>query len=97
MGAMLARTFPVARVTAGADAAVASACTVTSKSSETLMASAPKDTAPLQIGMIGLGKMGSAIAARLLSSGHKVRVWNRSPEPVKELVAQGAEAAAQPG
>jgi 3-hydroxyisobutyrate dehydrogenase-like beta-hydroxyacid dehydrogenase len=53
-------------------------------------------TAPMNIGMIGLGKMGSAIAGNLLSSGHKMRVWNRSPGPVKELVAKGAEAAAQP-
>jgi 3-hydroxyisobutyrate dehydrogenase-like beta-hydroxyacid dehydrogenase len=54
------------------------------------------DIAPLDIGFIGLGKMGAAIAGRLLSSGHRVRVWNRSPEPVKVLVAQGAEAAARP-
>ncbi|MEA3181382.1 MAG: hypothetical protein QOI59_4905 [Gammaproteobacteria bacterium] len=52
--------------------------------------------APLNIGMIGLGKMGSAIAGNLLSAGHKVRVWNRSPEPVKELVTKGAAAVAKP-
>ena len=50
----------------------------------------------MNIGFIGLGKMGQAIAGHLLSTGHKVRVWNRSPEPVKALVAQGAEAAAKP-
>ena len=50
----------------------------------------------MDIGFIGLGKMGTAIAGRLVSAGHKVRVWNRSPQPVKELAAQGAEAAAQP-
>jgi len=52
--------------------------------------------APKNIGMIGLGKMGKAIAGLLLSSGHKVSVWNRSPEAVQELVAKGAEAAAKP-
>jgi 3-hydroxyisobutyrate dehydrogenase-like beta-hydroxyacid dehydrogenase len=50
----------------------------------------------MNIGFIGLGKMGRAIAGRLLSAGHPVRVWNRSPKPVQELVAKGAEAAAQP-
>jgi 3-hydroxyisobutyrate dehydrogenase-like beta-hydroxyacid dehydrogenase len=50
----------------------------------------------MDIGFIGLGKMGAAIAARLLAAGHKVRVWNRSPEPVAALVAKGAEAAANP-
>jgi 3-hydroxyisobutyrate dehydrogenase-like beta-hydroxyacid dehydrogenase len=50
----------------------------------------------MNIGMIGLGKMGSAIAGRLLSKGHPVRVWNRSPEPLKALVAQGAEAVEKP-
>ena len=52
--------------------------------------------APKNIGMIGLGKMGKAIAGLLLSSGHKVSVWNRSPQAVQELVAKGAEAAAKP-
>jgi 3-hydroxyisobutyrate dehydrogenase-like beta-hydroxyacid dehydrogenase len=50
----------------------------------------------MNIGFVGLGKMGRAIAARLLAAGHHVRVWNRSPEPVKELVAKGAEAAVAP-
>jgi 3-hydroxyisobutyrate dehydrogenase-like beta-hydroxyacid dehydrogenase len=50
----------------------------------------------MNIGFIGLGKMGKAIAGRLISAGHHVRVWNRSPEPVQELVAKGAEAAARP-
>ena len=50
----------------------------------------------MRIGFIGLGKMGMAIAARLLAAGHKVRVWNRSPEPVEALRAKGAEAAATP-
>ena len=50
----------------------------------------------MDIGFIGLGKMGHAIAGHLLSAGHQVRVWNRSPGPVKELVAKGARAAATP-
>jgi 3-hydroxyisobutyrate dehydrogenase-like beta-hydroxyacid dehydrogenase len=47
----------------------------------------------MHIGFIGLGAMGAAMAANLLEKGHAVTVWNRSPGPVVELVAQGARAA----
>jgi 3-hydroxyisobutyrate dehydrogenase-like beta-hydroxyacid dehydrogenase len=50
----------------------------------------------MEIGFIGLGKMGSGIASRLISTGHKVRVWNRSRHAVEELVAKGAQAAEKP-
>jgi 3-hydroxyisobutyrate dehydrogenase-like beta-hydroxyacid dehydrogenase len=50
----------------------------------------------MNIGFIGLGNMGQAIAGLLLGHGHRVIVWNRSPEPVATLVAKGAEAAARP-
>ncbi|MEJ0026698.1 MAG: NAD(P)-dependent oxidoreductase [Rhizomicrobium sp.] len=50
----------------------------------------------MKIGFIGLGAMGSGIAASLLRAGHDVTVWNRSPEPVAALVAQGAHAAKTP-
>lgn len=46
--------------------------------------------------MVGLGAMGNRIARRLLDAGHDVAVWNRSPEPVRELVELGATAAASP-
>lgn len=42
----------------------------------------------MQIGFIGLGKMGGRMARKLLKEGHDVRVWNRSEEPVKELQSQ---------
>ncbi|MGW1172678.1 NAD(P)-dependent oxidoreductase [Kitasatospora sp. NPDC002543] len=45
------------------------------------------------IGFVGLGSMGRGMAGSLLRAGHTVRVWNRSPEPVAALVAEGAEAA----
>ncbi|MEV7924370.1 NAD(P)-dependent oxidoreductase [Kitasatospora sp. NPDC088779] len=45
------------------------------------------------IGFVGLGAMGRGMAGSLLRAGHAVRVWNRSPEPVAALVAEGAEAA----
>ena len=50
----------------------------------------------MKIGFIGLGKMGKAIAGRLIDAGHHLRVWNRSPQAIAELVAKGAEAAARP-
>ena len=46
------------------------------------------------ISFIGLGEMGSALAGRLLETGHSVRVWNRSPGAADALVASGATRAA---
>ena len=45
------------------------------------------------LGFLGLGTMGAAIARRLVEAGHTVHVWNRSPGAVEELVAAGAIAA----
>jgi len=50
----------------------------------------------MQIGFIGLGRMGGHVAENLLKAGHGVTVWNRSPAPVQELVARGAVAAKTP-
>ena len=47
----------------------------------------------MDIGFIGLGDMGSAIAANLLKAGHTVRVWNRSPQAAAKLAALGATVA----
>jgi len=44
----------------------------------------------MQIGIIGLGRMGANMARRLVRGGHEVVVSNRSPGPVKELEAEGA-------
>ncbi len=46
------------------------------------------------VGFLGLGGMGSAMAGRLVETGHDVVVWNRSPAAVEALVALGARAAA---
>jgi 3-hydroxyisobutyrate dehydrogenase len=51
----------------------------------------------MQIGIAGLGRMGAAIAARLIEVGHGLTVWNRSPERVKPLEAAGAALARSPG
>lgn len=50
----------------------------------------------MDVGFIGLGQMGRAMAANLVKAGHKVRVWNRSRGPVDELVKLGATPAATP-
>src|SRR6266498_3354112 len=51
---------------------------------------------PMQIGIAGIGKMGAAIAQRLIEVGHKVAVWNRSADKLKPVIAAGATAAATP-
>ena len=50
----------------------------------------------MRIGFIGLGTMGSAMAANLLRAGHELAVWNRSPGRTTTLVAAGATEAADP-
>jgi 3-hydroxyisobutyrate dehydrogenase len=50
----------------------------------------------MHIGVAGLGRMGSAIAARLMEVGHQVMVWNRSADKVKPLAQAGAKVAASP-
>lgn len=44
----------------------------------------------MELGMIGLGKMGGNMASRLLRAGHRLVVYNRSPEPVQAAEAEGA-------
>lgn len=39
----------------------------------------------MQIGFIGLGKMGAGLASRLVSAGHQVLAWNRSEHPQKNV------------
>ncbi len=39
----------------------------------------------MQIGMIGLGRMGANMVKRLLKGGHKCVVYDRSTDAVKEL------------
>jgi 3-hydroxyisobutyrate dehydrogenase-like beta-hydroxyacid dehydrogenase len=44
-----------------------------------------------QIGFVGLGAMGEPMAANLIASGHKLRVYNRTASKADALVAKGAE------
>src|SRR4029453_14922020 len=50
----------------------------------------------MQIGIAGIGKMGAAIAQRLMEVGHKVTVWNRSAAKTKPLADAGASGAPTP-
>src|ERR1700687_50966 len=50
----------------------------------------------MKIGVAGLGRMGSAIAKRLIEVGHEVVVWNRNQDKTKALAAAGAAVAATP-
>ncbi len=43
-----------------------------------------------QIGMMGLGRMGSNMVRRLIKGGHECVVFNRSPQKVKDLVKEKA-------
>ena len=48
----------------------------------------------MRIGFIGLGNMGSGMAANLVSAGHEVLAYNRSPDKVSALAERGAIPAA---
>lgn len=47
----------------------------------------------MEIGFIGLGRMGANMVRRLLQGGHRVVAWNRTAEKTKEIVSEGAEGA----
>src|SRR3954468_22812646 len=47
----------------------------------------------MQLGMIGLGRMGANMARRLMRGGHQCVVYDRSPDAVKALAAEGATGA----
>jgi 6-phosphogluconate dehydrogenase len=42
----------------------------------------------MELGMIGLGRMGGNMARRLLNGGHRVVAFNRSPAPTRQLAAE---------
>jgi 3-hydroxyisobutyrate dehydrogenase-like beta-hydroxyacid dehydrogenase len=47
----------------------------------------------MEVGFIGLGQMGSAIALNLVKAGHRVTVYNRTRAKAEALATQGAEVA----
>jgi len=48
----------------------------------------------MELGMIGLGRMGANMARRLLHAGHQCVVWNKEAGPAEALAREGAVAAA---
>jgi 3-hydroxyisobutyrate dehydrogenase len=50
----------------------------------------------MEIGLIGTGRMGSALGERLIDLGHRLTVWNRTADKAKNLLQRGATLAAAP-
>lgn len=50
----------------------------------------------MNLGFVGLGNMGRAMARALLRAGHAVAVWDRTPVKCEELVKDGARLATSP-
>jgi len=50
----------------------------------------------MELGFIGLGRMGKNMVLRLLDGKHRIVAWDRSPETVRELEAKGATGAKDP-
>ncbi len=48
----------------------------------------------MQVGVIGVGRMGSAMARNLLKAGHRLTVFDMAKEPLRELAKEGAAVAA---
>ncbi len=47
----------------------------------------------MEIGFIGLGRMGANMVRRLLRENHRVVAWNRTAAKTQEIVSEGAEGA----
>ncbi len=50
----------------------------------------------MQMGMIGLGRMGANMVRRLMRGGHECVVWNRGPEATAALAKEGATPSESP-
>ena len=50
----------------------------------------------MQLGMIGLGRMGANMVRRLVRNRHTCVVYDRNPGAVAELASEGAQGAASP-
>jgi 3-hydroxyisobutyrate dehydrogenase-like beta-hydroxyacid dehydrogenase len=55
-----------------------------------------KENNIMEIGFIGLGKMGFPMARRLIEAGHQLTVFDTRKEAVEKLTALGAQAASSP-
>jgi 3-hydroxyisobutyrate dehydrogenase-like beta-hydroxyacid dehydrogenase len=50
----------------------------------------------MKIGFLGLGKMGTPMALRLIAAGHELSVWNRTEARTDPLIREGAILAGTP-
>ena len=50
----------------------------------------------MKVGFLGLGKMGTPMALRVLAAGHELSVWNRTEGRTDPLIREGAIAAGTP-
>jgi len=50
----------------------------------------------MNVGLVGIGRMGAAMGERLIDLGHRLTVWNRSADKAAKLVARGAHLAGSP-
>jgi 3-hydroxyisobutyrate dehydrogenase-like beta-hydroxyacid dehydrogenase len=50
----------------------------------------------VRLAVLGMGRMGHALAERLLGGKHEVTVWNRTPHKADDLLARGAHEASSP-
>lgn len=50
----------------------------------------------MEIGLVGIGRMGGAMGERILDQGHRLTVWNRSADKARRLTERGAALAASP-
>ena len=50
----------------------------------------------MQLGMVGLGRMGANIVRRLMRDGHECVVYDVNPDSVDQLAGEGAVGADQP-
>src|SRR5580704_17561733 len=48
---------------------------------------------PMQLGMVGLGRMGAGIVRRLMRDGHTCVVYDVNPDAVKAMESEGATGA----
>src|SRR5450759_3623551 len=48
------------------------------------------------IAFVGTGLMGTALVPRLISAGFRIKVWNRTPEKLEDLIRRGAQSASSP-
>ena len=47
----------------------------------------------MQLGMIGLGRMGSNMVRRLMKGGHECVVFDMNPASIKQMAGEGATGA----